>query len=618
VAGAGAGAGRRSPGAGVLLGGVAFLAYLFLYAPIAVLVALSFNRSRLSAAWGGFTLDWYAKAATNPAILSSLRNSLLVAVATTLVATVAATAAALAVHRHRFRRQGFLEAFITIPTVAPEIVLAASMLLLFAAVGLQLGFLTIVLAHVGFTVSYAFVVVRARIAGFDGSLEEAAMDLGASPLQTFFKVTLPAIFPAVMAAALLVFALSIDDYVVTSFVAGVGATTLPLQIYSMVKSGISPEINAVSTMLLVATALLLLAAFLLEQGRALRAATLPAVAGLAILGAPFVTTGRGPEAPSRTLNLFIWSNYIAPETLARFEARLGVKVNVDLYDSNEALLAKLQAGNAGYDVVCPSDYSVQVLLAQGLLRPLDRSRLPHLGNVDPGFLDRSYDPGNAHSVPYFWGTTGIAYDRTKVKARVDSWAALWNPLYRGRVLMLDDAREAFGAALKLRGHSLNTTDERLLLAARDDLLRQKPIVRAYNSTNFEDVLLSGDVWLAQGWNGQFAKAMDQNPNIVYVVPKEGSTLFIDNLAVPRDAADPELAHAFIDFTMEADVAAEICATMRYSSPNRAAWPLLPPAVRRNPAVFPPPDVVERLELIRDLGEATVLYDRLWTEVKSGR
>jgi spermidine/putrescine transport system permease protein len=613
-----AGRDARTAAPGVLLGGLAVVTYLFLYAPILVLVALSFNRSRLSASWGGLTLDWYAKAATNPAVLSSLRNSLIVASATTVVATAAATAAALAFQRHRFRRRGLLEGLITVPTVAPEIVLAASMLLLFAAVGLRLGFLTIVLSHVAFTISYAFVVVRARIAGFDASLEEAAMDLGASPTQTFFRVTLPAIFPAVMAAALLVFALSIDDYVVTSFVAGVGATTLPLQIYSMVKSGISPEINAVSTMLLFATALLLLAAFMLEQGRSARLSAVPAVVGLAVLGAPFAMTGSGAAGSSRVLNVFIWSNYIAPETVAKFEARHGVKVRVDLYDSNEALLAKLQAGNAGYDVICPSDYSVQVLVAQKLLRPLDRAALPHLRNIDASFLDRGYDPGNRHSVPYFWGTTGIAYDRRRVAGPIDSWSALWDPRHSGRVLMLDDAREAFGAALKRRGHSLNTTDARLLAEARDDLVAQKPLVRAYNSSNFEDVLLSGDVWLAQGWSGQFARAMDQDPNLAYVIPKEGSTLFIDNLAIPIDARSPELAHAFIDFTMEPAIAAEICRTMRYSSPNRAAWPLLPEGIRRHAAVFPPPDVLERLELIQDLGDVTVTYDRLWTEVKSGR
>jgi spermidine/putrescine transport system permease protein len=613
-----AGKGRRSPASGALLGALSAGTYLFLYAPIIVLVALSFNRSRLSASWGGFTVDWYVKAATNPAILSAVRNSLIVASATTAISAVAATAAALAFQRHRFRQRGLLDGLITIPTVAPEIVMAASMLLLFASIGLQLGFLTIILSHVAFTISYGFVVVKARLAGFDASLEEAAMDLGASPTQTFFKVTLPAIFPAVMAAALLVFALSIDDYVVTSFVAGVGATTLPLQIYSMVKTGLSPEINAVSTMLLAATALLLFAAFLFEQGRAAWKAALPAVLGLAVLGAPFVLAPAGTAEPAKTLNLFIWSNYIAQETVAKFEARHGVRVQIDQYDSNEALLAKLQAGNAGYDVICPSDYSVQVLIAQNLLRPLDRSALPNVRNIDPRFLDRGYDPGNKFSVPYFWGTTGIAYDRSKVASPVDSWAALWDQRYAGRVLMLDDAREAFGAALKLRGHSLNTTDPRLLEAARDDLLRQKPLVRAYNSSNFEDVLLSGDVWVAQGWNGQFAKAMDQNPNMIYVIPKEGSTLFIDNLAIPSDARNPELAQAFIDFTMEPEIAAEICRTMKYSSPNRAAWPLLPEAIRKHTAVFPPEEVLKRLELIQDLGDATVLYDRLWTEVKSGR
>jgi spermidine/putrescine transport system permease protein len=460
------------------------------------------------------------------------------------------------------------------------------------------------------------VVVKARIAGFDHSLEEAAMDLGAGPVRTFFMVTLPAILPAVMAAGLLVFALSIDDYVVTSFVAGVGATTLPLQIYSMVKSGVSPEINAVSTVLLLATALLLLGVFLIEQGRPARAAAVPAAIGFAVLGAPFLMTGGPAPAPDRVLNLYIWSNYIAPETLARFEARHGVKVNVDLYDSNEALLAKLQAGNAGYDVVCPSDYSVEVLRLQDLLRLLDHSALPHLRNVDAAFLDRAYDPGNAHSVPYFWGTSGIAYSRKHVGEPPVSWGALFDPRYRGRILMLDDSREAIGAALKWRGHSQNTRDPRLLEAAREDLLQQKPLVRTYNSSNFEDILLSGDVWLAQAWNGQIAKAMEQDPDIGYALPREGSTLFIDNLAIPVDARNVALAHAFIDFTLEAEIAAEICRTMKYSSPNRAAWPLLPPELRANQAVFPPADALGRLELIRDLGEATVAYDRLWTEIKS--
>src|SRR6185436_13818120 len=256
-------------------------------------------------------------------------------------------------------------------------------------------------------------------------------------------------------------------------------------------------------------------------------------------------------------------------TVRAFERRHGVRVNLDLYDSNEALLAKVQSGNAGYDVICPSNYVVQILMKQGLLRPLDHSALPHLPNLDPRFVDQPYDPGNRYSVPYFWGTAGIGYLKSRV-GRIDSWGAMWDPRFRGRILMLDDPREALGAALKWEGQSFNATDEPRLRRARELLLRQKPLVKTYNSSNFEDVLLSGDVWLAHGWNGQFAKAMEQDPDVEYVIPREGSSLFIDSLVVPAGAPHPELAHAFIDYTLEAEVAAEICATMRYSTPNAAA------------------------------------------------
>jgi spermidine/putrescine transport system permease protein len=599
-----------------LLGAWSLLVYAFLYAPLAVLAAFSFNRERLTATWRGFTLEWYVRLLGDTRILSALRNSLLVAVAATVLATTIGTAAALAFHRHRFRRQAVLDGLVTLPMVIPEIVMASSLLLLFAALGLRLGFVTVILAHVAFSVSYAVVVVRARLAGFDRSLEEASMDLGAGPVRTFFRVTLPVIFPGVLAAALLVFALSIDDYVVTSFVAGVGSTTLPLQIYSMVRSGISPEINAISTILLVATALILFAAWQLEQGRRKRQAAVPAGLGLAILAAPFVLVSP-PPSPERVLNVFIWSSYLPPETVKEFEAREGVRVNVDLYDAVETLLAKMQAGNASYDVVCPSNYAVEMLVAQGLLRPLDHSALPHLANVDPVFLDRDFDPGNRYSIPYFTGTCGIGYRRSRV-GRVDSWAALWDPRYRGRILMLDDARETLGAALKRLGASVNTRDEATLRRARDLLVEQKPLVRAYDSSNFEDSLLAGDVWLAQGWNGEFARVMDLDPDLAYAVPKEGSTAFIDSLAIPADAPHPDLAHAFLDFVMEAKVAAGICRAMRYTTPNRAARAFLPPEILAHPAIFPPPEVLSRAELLRDLGPATTLYDRLWTEIKTVR
>ena len=440
------------------------------------------------------------------------------------------------------------------------------------------------------------------------------MDLGAGPAATFFKVTLPGIFPGVMAAALLVFALSIDDYVITSFVAGVGTTTLPIQIYSMVRTGISPEINAVSTLLLVATSLMLFAAHRLQQGRSARSASLPIAMALGLLTTPFVF-GKGVSSGEKVLNLYIWSNYISPGTIRKFETRQGVHVNVDLYDTNEAMLAKVQTGNVSYDLLCPSNYPIESLRHQNLLRPLDHSALPHLVNIDPRFLDKPYDPGNRYSVPYFWGTCGIAFDKKRV-GPVDSWAALWDTRYKGRILMLDDPRETLGATLKWKGRSVNTTDPGALEQAKRLLLDQKALVKTYNASNFEDVLLSRDVWIAQGWNGQFAKVMDADPDLDYVIPKEGASLFVDSLVIPASAPHPALAHAFIDFTLEADIAAEICRTMRYSTPNKAAVPLLPEEIRRNRAIFPPDEVLQRLELIQDIGETTVLYDRLWTEVKT--
>ena len=604
---------RRARG-GASLPLLSALAYAFLYAPLLVLVLFSFNRARLGSVWQGFTLDWYARALGNPLILQSLRNSLIVALAATALSTAIGTAAALAFHRHRFRREAALDALVTLPIVVPEIVMASSLLLLFGALSLRLSFLTVMLAHVGFSVSYAVVVVRARLHGFDKSLEEAAMDLGASPWRTFRYVTLPLIAPGVLAAAMLVFALSIDDYVITSFVAGVGSTTLPIQIYSMVKSGISPEINAVSTLLLVATGLLLLAAHRIELGGRTREAAAWGGVGLLTLGLPFLLAP-GAAAGDKVLNLYIWSSYIAPETIQKFERRMGVRVNVDVYDTNEALLAKLQTARLDYDVICPSNYPVEILRREGRLRPLDHTALPHFSNIDPRFLNLDHDPGNRYTVPYFWGVTGIAYD-TKRVATPDSWGALWDERYRGRILMLDDPREAIGAALKWKGHSMNATDAALLREARALLLRQKALVRTYDSSSFEDALLARDVWIEQAWNGQIARAMQQDDDIAFIVPKEGAPTYLDSLAIPVDAPHPELAHAFLDFTLEAEIAAEICRSMKYSSPNRAALALLPKEILDNRAIFPPPDVLRRLELLRDIGDAVPQYERIWTEVKS--
>lgn len=318
----------------------------------------------------------------------------------------------------------------------------------------------------------------------------------------------------------------------------------------------------------------------------------------------------------RQLNLYIWSAYLAPDTLPRFEQRYGVRVVYDYYESNEALLAKLKAGGSRYDVIVPSDYMVEILIREGLLEPLDRQKLTNLANIDPRFLGLHYDPENRYSVPYMWGTTAIGYRKDKVGTAIESWGALWDARYANRIAMLDDMRENFAAALAYLGYSINTTDPRQLAEARDLLIKQKPLVKAYVGSGLPEILLSGDVWLAQAFSGQVARAALENPNLGYVVPREGATIAVDNLCIARGAPHKELAHKFIDYILEPETAAAICRATRYSTPNRAAYALLEPELLADKIIFPPPEDLARCEFIRDVGPAVAIYDSYWTEIKS--
>jgi len=303
---------------------------------------------------------------------------------------------------------------------------------------------------------------------------------------------------------------------------------------------VTPQINAISTVLLAATLLFVFASERLASGRMSTRYVWPAVIGLGLLGV-FAFGGQGRSAKGGELNLFIWSNYIPDSVVAEFEHRYEAKVNIELYDSNEALLAKLQSGGARYDLIVPSDYMVSIMREQGLLQEIDRNRITNFSNLDPQFVAPPFDPDNRHSIAYLWGTTGIGYRKDKV---------------------------------------------------------------------------SGDAWIVQGYNGQIAKAMEENPNIAYVVPKEGCTVSLDNLCIPRNAANPDLAHEFINFILEAGAAADIANLTGYSSPNLAARPLIKKELLTNEAIYPSRQVLERCEFIKEIGETINLYDRLWTEIKS--
>lgn len=315
------------------------------------------------------------------------------------------------------------------------------------------------------------------------------------------------------------------------------------------------------------------------------------------------------------LHYFTWSDYVGPDIIAEFERREQVKVVVDTFSSNEELLAKLQSGATGYDVAVPSDFMVAIMIQLGLLQELEPQAMPNTSLLEPHLQALPFDPERRYSVPYLWGTVGIGYDSAAIPIPPDSWSILWEPRYKGLISMLNDQREVFGAVLRSMGQSMNSTDPVVIDAAKARLLQQKPLVKTYTSDHYDQLLASGEVVLAHGWGGQVARAMAERPSIRYVVPKEGATLWADCLVVLKSAPQKTLAIRFINYLMEPGVAARTSERLRFASASKPARELVSPAIRENSAVYPPPDQLDRLEWMRDVGKSIRLYDRAWTELK---
>ena len=346
--------------------------------------------------------------------------------------------------------------------------------------------------------------------------------------------------------------------------------------------------------------------FLRTTSRAALAAALgPPLAGCA--GKLVPKPGLEPE-----LNVYNWSDYIGYETVRDFEREFGVRVNYDTFESSEEMLGKLMAGASGYDLAVPVGYSVPVMRERGLLQPLDRSRLPNLGNLAPLFRDSPFNPGNRHGIPWQWGLTGIAYRRDLVEAPT-SWRVFVDDGGKaaGRMTMLDDVREVLGAMLRLRGRSLNSTDPAELAEARSDAIAAKAHLAAFVSAGVKGPLVTGDVWIAQLWNGDARQAQAEEPNLAFTVPQEGSTIFADYMVLLAGAPHPNAAHAFLDYVLRPAVAAGISEATGFGTPCAAAQPLL-----ANPVPYPTAEELGRLEYPQDLGEATGQWDRIWTEVKA--
>jgi spermidine/putrescine-binding protein len=351
----------------------------------------------------------------------------------------------------------------------------------------------------------------------------------------------------------------------------------------------------------------------------LRAVTIFLIVGS--LAALVAACGRGEEEGlAAELHVYNWSEYIDPQIYEDFEAEFGVHVVEDTFASNEELLAKLQAGAAGYDIIVPSDYMVEIMIEEGLLAELNHENIPNIANIDPKFANPPYDPGMVHCVPYQWGTTGIGYNSDEFDEPPDSWAYLFDPelasQYAGRFTMLNDSREAIGAALKYLGYSLNSTSEEELMQARDLLIQQKQWVYSYDSEQYEDLISADETVMAHGWSGDFFMAAVEDERIWYAIPQEGGVIWADNLCIPASAPSRYTAEVFINYLLRPEVGAVISNYTWYASPNAAAEAFIDPEILEEPAIYPPPEVMDRLEWIEDVGDATPLYERIWTEVKA--
>ena len=331
---------------------------------------------------------------------------------------------------------------------------------------------------------------------------------------------------------------------------------------------------------------------------------------------PDSTAGASKPQPSgEILYYFTWSDYVDQELLAGFTQKTGVQVRVDTFSSNEELLAKVQSGVSGYDVVVPSDFMASIMVKQGLLAKLDLDRIPNAGSIEPFLHNLPFDPEFEHALPYLWGTVGIGYDSSVVPTPPTSWEVLWDTRYKGRISLLNDQREVLGMALRALGHSLNSRDPALIEQAKQKLIQQKALVRVYTSETFDHLLVTGDVVLAHAWGGPVARAMRERPSIRYVIPKEGGTIWTDCLAILRSSPRQALAMDFINYLLDADVAIATSNRLLFASANRLVKDRVDSVVRMNPAVYPPEDAIERMEWMIDVGDAIRYYDRAWTELK---
>ena len=626
------------------------LMFIFLYIPMVVLIVASFNTGKDIAHFESFTLQRYVELFQDEHLLNLLRNSLVVSILATAISTVFGTVAAVGIHSLKPKMRKVVMSLTNIPMTNPDIVTGVSLSLLFVFVGTKmlgqrdaLTFWTLLIAHITFSLPYVILNVMPKLQQMDTSLTDAAMDLGCTPKQAFFKVTLHEIMPGIVSGAIMAFTMSLDDFVISYFVSGLDFVTLPVEIYSYTKKPIQPKIYAMFT-LLFGLIFVLMVTMNLLQIRADRNKTVRrskadsrtmrtfkricagALAACLVLVSGYLIFFAKPQEQI-TLNVYNWGQYIADgsdgsmEVIKEFEARYPhIKVNYSTYDSNEIMYSKLSNGGITVDVIIPSDYMIARLISEDMLLPLDFDNIPNYQYIDENFRNTSYDPENKYSVPYTWGTVGILYNTKYVdEADVTGWELLWNEKYTGKTLMFGNSRDAFGIAQYLLGYDVNTTDKAELQVCADKLLEQKPVLQQYVMDEIFATMQNEEAWIAPYYAGDCLTMMGENENLAFYLPEnQGFNLFIDAMCIPTCAKEKEAAETFINFLCDPEIAGANMDWICYSTPISAAKAYMDPETVSDPVSYPSDEVLANGTSYAYLPEDISRYvEGLFMEVRNG-
>ena len=560
------------------------LSVIFFYLPILYMIIFSFNDGKSLTSFTGFSLRWYRHMLDSSDMMEALSTTFSVAVLATIISTIVGTISAIGISKSKKVVRDLMDQVNNLPLMNPEIVTAIGFMLLFITFRVGKGYVTMLLAHIAFCIPYVMLSVMPKICSLDPNLADAAMDLGATPWQALTKVIVPQITPGIVSGALIAFTMSVDDFIISYFVTGRGVKNLSIMVYTMSKR-VNPSINAISTLVVVIITIVLLMINIMPMLASKRKKTdvvrrrrmwIPVTAVCAALVAVICVAQFGGAQNKRpfegqTLRIYNWGEYVGEHIIQDFEKETGAKVMLENFDSNEQMYIKV-ANKEAYDILVPSDYMIERLISEGYLQKLDKSKLTCMDKLNKAVKGLPYDPKNEYSVPYFWGTVGIVYDKTKVSEedlKKEGYNIFLDQKYKGDIYLYDSERDSFMMALKSLGYSMNTSDQGEIDKAYQWLLKCVGTMKPEIVTDeIIDNMAQARKALGLIYSGDATYVMAENPKMGYYLPDSGTNQWSDAMVIPKNAKNVDLAHAFINYASDYDGAYDNSSYVGYTSANK--------------------------------------------------